>query len=47
VTAENGAPDPHEPSAHPVNGLDEVVHQRVRLGILTIDDCLSAPDDDR
>lgn len=21
---------------HPVNGLDEVVHQRVRLGILTI-----------
>ncbi|GAA2626197.1 transcriptional regulator [Paractinoplanes durhamensis] len=23
-------------AAHPVNGLDEVVHQRVRLGILTI-----------
>ena len=23
-------------SAHPVNGLDDVVHQRVRLGILTI-----------
>jgi len=22
--------------AHPVNGLDDVVHQRVRLGILTI-----------
>jgi hypothetical protein len=21
---------------HPVNGLDDVVHQRVRLGILTI-----------
>ncbi|MFG1603507.1 transcriptional regulator [Actinoplanes sp. NPDC049265] len=25
-----------EPDAHPANGLDEVVHQRVRLGILTI-----------
>jgi DNA-binding MarR family transcriptional regulator len=23
-------------AAHPVNGLDDVVHQRVRLGILTI-----------
>jgi DNA-binding MarR family transcriptional regulator len=23
-------------SSHPVNGLDDVVHQRVRLGILTI-----------
>ena len=23
-------------SPHPVNGLDDVVHQRVRLGILTI-----------
>lgn len=23
-------------TAHPANGLDEVVHQRVRLGILTI-----------
>lgn len=23
-------------TAHPVNGLDDVVHQRVRLGILTI-----------
>lgn len=30
VTAET--PD----AAHPVNGLDDVVHQRVRLGILTI-----------
>ncbi|MGW1058856.1 transcriptional regulator [Micromonospora rubida] len=36
MTAEAGAPDPYEPSAHPVTGLDEVVHQRVRLGILTI-----------
>ncbi|MCW3839098.1 transcriptional regulator [Micromonospora yasonensis] len=35
MTAENGAPEPPEP-AHPVTGLDEVVHQRVRLGILTI-----------
>ncbi|GAA2563803.1 transcriptional regulator [Winogradskya consettensis] len=25
-----------EDAAHPANGLDEVVHQRVRLGILTI-----------
>ncbi|MCX5209892.1 transcriptional regulator [Kitasatospora sp. NBC_00240] len=25
-----------EPGQHPVNGLDDVVHQRVRLGILTI-----------
>ena len=33
MTAEDGAPDPHE---HPVNGLDDVVHQRVRLGILAI-----------
>jgi DNA-binding MarR family transcriptional regulator len=24
------------PDAHPANGLDDVVHQRVRLGILTI-----------
>jgi len=23
-------------SGHPVNGLDDVVHQRVRLGILTV-----------
>ena len=33
MTAATGAPDP---DAHPVTGLDEVVHQRVRLGILTI-----------
>ncbi|GIE93044.1 transcriptional regulator [Paractinoplanes rishiriensis] len=33
MTAETDAPDP---SDHPVIGLDEVVHQRVRLGILTI-----------
>ena len=32
MTTETGP----EPSAHPVNGLDDVVHQRVRLGILTI-----------
>jgi DNA-binding MarR family transcriptional regulator len=25
-----------EPENHPVTGMDEVVHQRVRLGILTI-----------
>ncbi|MBB4693660.1 DNA-binding MarR family transcriptional regulator [Actinoplanes abujensis] len=25
-----------EDAAHPVTGLDEVVHQRVRLGILTV-----------
>jgi DNA-binding MarR family transcriptional regulator len=36
VTAEAEPPDPHAPAVHPVNGLDEVVHQRVRLGILTI-----------
>ena len=40
MTAETGVPDPHRPSDHPsdhpVTGLDEVVHQRVRLGILTI-----------
>ncbi len=36
MTAEVGTPDPQTPSAHPVTGLDEVVHQRVRLGILTI-----------
>ncbi|GIH21220.1 transcriptional regulator [Rugosimonospora africana] len=29
------APEPTGP-AHPANGLDDVVHQRVRLGILTI-----------
>jgi DNA-binding MarR family transcriptional regulator len=33
MTAETDTPDP---SDHPVNGLDEVVHQRVRLGILAI-----------
>jgi DNA-binding MarR family transcriptional regulator len=31
VTTATGEPDPH-----PANGLDDVVHQRVRLGILTI-----------
>ena len=34
MTAVTGIPDPD--AAHPVTGLDEVVHQRVRLGILTI-----------
>jgi DNA-binding MarR family transcriptional regulator len=34
MTAVTGTPDPD--AAHPSNGLDEVVHQRVRLGILTI-----------
>lgn len=33
MTTEAGTP---EPQAHPVTGLDDVVHQRVRLGILTI-----------
>ena len=33
MTAGTGTP---EPAGHPVTGLDEVVHQRVRLGILTI-----------
>lgn len=33
MTAETGIPDP---AGHPVTGLDEVVHQRVRLGILAI-----------
>lgn len=36
MTAGTGVPDPHAPAGHPVTGLDEVVHQRVRLGILTI-----------
>jgi DNA-binding MarR family transcriptional regulator len=37
VTAVTDAPGPETPeAAHPANGLDEVVHQRVRLGILTI-----------
>ena len=32
-----GTPTPEETEApHPVTGLDDVVHQRVRLGILTI-----------
>lgn len=34
MTAVTAAPDPE--AVHPVTGLDEVVHQRVRLGILTI-----------
>jgi DNA-binding MarR family transcriptional regulator len=34
VTAVTGDQDPD--AAHPANGLEEVVHQRVRLGILTI-----------
>lgn len=25
-----------EPEQHPVNGLDDIVHQRIRLGILTV-----------
>ena len=33
MTAETDIPDPAD---HPVTGLDEVVHQRVRLGILAI-----------
>ncbi|GIF14936.1 transcriptional regulator [Actinoplanes teichomyceticus] len=33
MTADTGAPDP---TGHPTIGLDEVVHQRVRLGILAI-----------
>ncbi len=31
-----GTPDPRASSGHPVTGLDEVVHQRVRLGILAV-----------
>ena len=34
MTAVTGTPGPD--AGHPANGLDEVVHQRVRLGILTI-----------
>lgn len=34
MSATAGTPDPD--TAHPVTGLDEVVHQRVRLGVLTI-----------
>jgi DNA-binding MarR family transcriptional regulator len=33
VTADTDTPDPTD---HPATGLDEVVHQRVRLGILAI-----------
>ena len=33
---ETDTPDPPTPDTHPVIGLDDVVHQRVRLGILTI-----------
>jgi DNA-binding MarR family transcriptional regulator len=29
-------PSPGEPDRHPVNALDDVVHQRVRLGVLTV-----------
>ncbi|SBT39159.1 transcriptional regulator [Micromonospora auratinigra] len=36
MTTGTGSPDPQESAAHPANGLDEVVHQRVRLGILAI-----------
>ena len=38
--AEDLPPEPPEPPAaeHPTNGLDETVHQRHRLGILTITD---------
>jgi DNA-binding MarR family transcriptional regulator len=32
---EHGDAEPDQPP-HPVNGLDDVVHQRVRLGILTV-----------
>ncbi|GAB1639894.1 transcriptional regulator [Krasilnikovia sp. MM14-A1259] len=34
MTAVTDSPDPD--AAHPVIGLDEMVHQRVRLGILAI-----------
>jgi DNA-binding MarR family transcriptional regulator len=36
VSAEAGIPEPSPVVTHPVTGLDDVVHQRVRLGILTI-----------
>jgi DNA-binding MarR family transcriptional regulator len=29
-------PPAHDSAGHPANGLNDVVHQRVRLGILTI-----------
>lgn len=34
ASGDPATPDPE--AAHPVTGLDDVVHQRVRLGILTI-----------
>ncbi|MFY1693994.1 transcriptional regulator [Solwaraspora sp. WMMA2101] len=34
MTPGTGTPEPE--AGHPVTGLDEVVHQRARLGILTI-----------
>jgi DNA-binding MarR family transcriptional regulator len=36
VTTKPGTTEPGTTDPHPVTGLDEVVHQRVRLGILTI-----------
>ncbi len=33
MTADTDTPDP---TGHPTTGLDEVVHQRIRLGILAI-----------
>ena len=36
MTAATGIPDPRARPGHPVTGLDEVVHQRVRLGILAV-----------
>ena len=36
MTPDAGTPGVAAPDAHPVTGLDDVVHQRVRLGILTI-----------
>ena len=36
MSAETETPDPDVPYGHPATGLDEVVHQRVRLGILAI-----------
>jgi DNA-binding MarR family transcriptional regulator len=36
VTAGTGPPDRAAAADHPATGLDEVVHQRVRLGILAI-----------
>jgi DNA-binding MarR family transcriptional regulator len=29
-------PAAHDTNGHPTNGLDDIVHQRVRLGVLTI-----------